>query len=123
MNCMFPLYQVGCSKKTSGQRYPALSVSLLAHRSVGQSVSPFVGPSITLYFFWFLHTLTSLLLPKLSNDFKYDPYPPARDWGSHVSSLIFFTPPPPVFHSFPLVYLHYSLWVACSVCSLAPFTT
>ena len=33
--------------------------------------------------------LALLLLPKCSTDLNYGPYPPARDWGSHVSGLVF----------------------------------
>merc|ERR1712074_99662 len=29
------------------------------------------------------------LLPKCSTDLEYGPCPPARDWGSHVSGLVF----------------------------------
>ena len=36
------------------------------------------------FIFW-----TSLLLPKWSGDLKYGPCPPARDWGSRVSGLVF----------------------------------
>ena len=33
--------------------------------------------------------MTSLLLPKWSGDLKYGPCPPARDFGSRVSGLVF----------------------------------
>ena len=54
------------------------------HWSVGTSV----GPSVTLFWFFFLRSLASLLLPKWSSDIKYGPRPPARDWGSRVSGLV-----------------------------------
>ena len=38
-------------------------------------------------FFYDFISLTSLLLPKWSSDFKYGPCPPARDFGSCVSGL------------------------------------
>ena len=43
----------------------------------------------TLYFFYDFISLTSLLLPKWSSDLKYGPCPPARDFGSRVSGLVF----------------------------------
>ena len=52
------------------------------------SVRRSVRPSVPLYFFWFLRSLASLLLPKWSSDLKYGPCPPARDRGSHVSGLV-----------------------------------
>ena len=52
------------------------------------SVRQAVCQSVTLYFFCFLRSLASLLLPKWSTD-KYGPCPPAHDWGSHVSGLLF----------------------------------
>ena len=56
------------------------------HPSVRRSVSPSVHPSVfTLYFFGFLRSLASLLLPKWLGDLKHSPCPPARDWGSRVS--------------------------------------
>ena len=87
------------------------SVGLSIRPSVGWSVGPshnllwflfachtttsrFVGWSVrlfvTLYFFWFLRSLASLLLPKWSSDLKYGPCPPARDYGSCVSGLVSF---------------------------------
>ena len=63
--------------------HPALSVCLL---SIHPSVRPSVYPSY--YFFKFLRSLASLLLPKWSSDLKYCPCPPARDWGSRVSGLV-----------------------------------
>ena len=53
--------------------------------SVGRSVGPLVRH--TLLFYDFI-TLTSRLLPKWSGDLKYGPCPPARDFGSRVSSLV-----------------------------------
>ena len=57
--------------------------------SVGRSVGRLVGRSVTLYFFYDFISLTSLLLPKWSGDLKYGPCPPARDFGSRVSGLVF----------------------------------
>ena len=39
---------------------------------------------------WFydFYLFTLLLLPKWSNELKYGPCPPARDFGSRVSSLV-----------------------------------
>merc|ERR1712121_164927 len=48
--------------------------------------------SVTFYFFYFFYDYyfwTSLLLPKWSSDLKYGPCPPARDFGSRVSGLVF----------------------------------
>ena len=53
------------------------------------SVGRLVGPSVTLYFFYDFISLTSLLLPKWSDDLKYGPCPPARDFDSRVSGLVF----------------------------------
>ena len=36
--------------------------------------------------------LALLLLPKCSADLNYGPCPPARDWGSRVSGLVFISP-------------------------------
>ena len=44
----------------------------------------------TLFFFYDFISLTSLLLPKWSGNLKYGPCPPARDFGSRVSGLVFF---------------------------------
>ena len=60
---------------------PALSVRL----SVGWSI----GRSRFTFFYDFI-SLTPLLLPKWSSDLKYDPFLPARDFGSRVSGLVFF---------------------------------
>ena len=49
------------------------------------SVGRLVGH--TLLFYDFI-SLTSLLLPKWSGDLKYDPCPPARDFGKSVSGLV-----------------------------------
>ena len=48
-----------------------------------------VGQSVTIYFFYDFISWTSLLLPMLSSDLKYGPCPPARDFGSRVSGLVF----------------------------------
>ena len=55
-------------------------------RFVGRSVGRSVGHTLFFYDFYFR---TSLLLPKWSSDLKYGPYPPARDFGSRVSGLVF----------------------------------
>ena len=61
---------------------PALSVRRSIHRSVRRSV--------TLYFFGFLWSLASQLLPKCLIDIEYSPCPPASDWNSRVSGLVLF---------------------------------
>ena len=53
------------------------------------SVGRLVGWSVTFYFFYDFISLTSLLLPIRSSDLKYGPCPPVRDFGSHVSALVF----------------------------------
>ena len=58
--------------------------------SVCQSVGRSVGWSVTFYFFYEFYFRTSLLLLKWSGDLKYGPCPPARDFGSRVSGLVFF---------------------------------
>ena len=40
-------------------------------------------------FFGFLRSSAKLLLPRWSTVLKYSPCPPARDWGSRVSGLVF----------------------------------
>ena len=60
--------------------------------SVGPSVRPLVRPSVRPSHFTFsalMGVLALLLLPKCSTDLNYDPCPPARDWGSRVSDLVF----------------------------------
>ena len=52
-----------------------------------------VDSLVTLYFFYVFYSFTILLLPKCPGDLKYDPYPPARDWGSRVSGLVNLIPP------------------------------
>ena len=47
-----------------------------------------VGRLVTLYFFYDFYFWTLLLQPKWSNDLKYGPCPPARDFGSRVSDLV-----------------------------------
>ena len=60
-------------------------------RSVPRSVCPLVrwsvGPS-HFTFLGFLRFFTSLLLPKWSSEVNYHPWPPARNWGSRVSVLV-----------------------------------
>ena len=73
--------------RESTPRFVGPSVGL----SVCPSVGPSVGPSITLYFFGVNGVFALLLLPKCSTDLKYGPCPPARDWGSRVSGLVFFS--------------------------------
>ena len=63
---------------------PALSVGW----SVGQSVGWLVGRSHFTFFHDFIF-LTSLLLPKWSSDLKYGPCPPAHDFGSRASGIVF----------------------------------
>ena len=58
-------------------------------RFVGPSVRRSVRPS-HYTFFGFLGFFASLLLSKWSGDHNYGPCPPARDWGSRVSGLVFF---------------------------------
>ena len=54
------------------------------------SVRPSVGPSVRhTTFLALMGFLTLLLLPKCSVDLNYGPCPPARDWGSRVSGLVF----------------------------------
>ena len=58
--------------------------------SVGPSVSPSIGPSVRpshFTFLRFLWSLATLLLPKWWSDLC--PCPPACDWGSRVSGLVF----------------------------------
>ena len=55
-------------------------------RFVGRSV----GLLVTLYFFYDFYVWTSPLLPKWSSGLKYGPCPPARDFSSRVSGLVFF---------------------------------
>ena len=59
--------------------------------SLGRSVGRLVGRSVghTLLFFYDFIFLTSLLLTKWSGDVKFGPCPPARDFGSRVSGLVF----------------------------------
>ena len=57
-------------------------------RFVGPSVHRSICPS-HFTFFGFLQFLASLLLRKWSGDLNYSPCPPARDWGSRVSGLVF----------------------------------
>ena len=60
---------------------------------VGWSVGQLVGWSVTLHFFYDFISWTSLLLPTSSSDLKYGPCLPARDFGSRVSGLVFFSYP------------------------------
>ena len=59
------------------------------YNSLCLSVGRLVGWSVTLNFFYDFISLTSLLLPKWSDNLKYGPCPPARDFGSRVSGLVF----------------------------------
>jgi len=71
---------------------PALSVRPSVRRSVGPSVGPSVRRSVRPSHFTFsalMGVLALLLLPKCSTDLDYGPCPPARDWGSRVSGLVF----------------------------------
>ena len=68
----------------------------MVHHTFGRvlrtSTPRFVGPSVRpshFTFFYHFISLTSLLLPKWSGDHKYGPCPPARDFGSRVSGLVF----------------------------------
>ena len=70
-------------------------VGLLVHWSVGWSVNP-----SNFTFSVFLLSLASTLLPKWLSDLEYGPCPPARDWGSRVSGLVFCRP---VISGFPLL--------------------
>ena len=45
------------------------------------------GHTLLLYDFY---SLTALLRPERFNDLRYGPCPPARDWGSRVSGILFF---------------------------------
>ena len=57
------------------------------------SIGPSVGPSVCPSHFTFLAlmgVLAFLLLPKCSTDLNYGPCPPARNWSSRVSGLVFF---------------------------------
>ena len=67
------------------------SISMFFSRVLRDPTPRFVGPSVrhTLLFFVFLGFLASLLLPKWSGNLNYGPCPPARDWGSRVSGLVF----------------------------------
>ena len=60
-------------------------------RSVRRSIRRSIRRSVTLYFSALMGFLALLLLPKCSTDLEYGPCPPARDWGSRVSGLIFIT--------------------------------
>ena len=60
-------------------------------RSVGWWVGRLVSWSRRhiLHFFKFLRSLSSLLMPQRFSDLKYNPCPPARDWGTRVSGLVY----------------------------------
>ena len=53
------------------------------------STPRFVRRSLLFYDFYFW---TSLLMPNWSSDLKYGPCPPARDFGSRVSGLVYHPP-------------------------------
>ena len=76
-------------RRPSGGQSVGWLVGQLVCRFVGQSACWSVGRSVALYFFYDSISLTSLLLPKWSSDLKFGPCPPARDFGSRVSSLVF----------------------------------
>ena len=67
--------------------YMTLHPALAVCRSICRSVHWSIHPSY-LIFLAFMGFLAMLLLPKCSTDFRYGPCPPARDWGSRISSLV-----------------------------------
>ena len=64
----------------STPHFVGLSIFLSVRRSVGPSHFTFSA---------LMGVLALLLLPKCSTDLNHGPCPPARDWGSRVSSLVF----------------------------------
>ena len=54
---------------------------------VGPLICPSVGPSVRCPI---LPSVHPILLPNSLNDLKHNPCPPARDWDSTVSGLVFF---------------------------------
>ena len=54
---------------------------------VGPLICPSVGPSVRCPI---LPSVHPILLPNSLNDLKHNPCPPARDWDSTVSDLVFF---------------------------------
>ena len=64
------------------------SLFLVACTRLYNPLCPSVGWSHFTFFYDFI-SLTSLLLPKWSSDLKYGPCPPARDFGSRVSGLVY----------------------------------
>ena len=61
---------------------------LVAYTRLYTPLCPSVGRT-HLTFFYVSYSVMSLLLRKWSSDLKYGPCPPARDFGSRVSSLVF----------------------------------
>ena len=55
---------------------------------VGPLICPSVGPSVRCPI---LPSVHPILLPNSWNDLKHNPCPPARDWDSTVSGLVFFS--------------------------------
>ena len=58
--------------------------------SVGPSVHRSVRWSVTLYFFWVFAVFGLTAPAQMWSDLNYGPCPPARDWDSRVSDLVFF---------------------------------
>ena len=71
--------------------YFILFFSRALRDSTPRFVRRLVGWFVTLYFFYVFYSLTVLLLPKCSGELKYGPRPPARNWVSRVSGLVFQT--------------------------------
>ena len=85
------------------------------------SVRPSVGPSVRpshFTFFGFLRFLASLLLPKWWSDLNYGPCPPARDWGSRVSGLVFNRMPHKCKENLLLYQTYYNETLYCSQSNL-----
>ena len=73
-------------KKINHQKFLIFSC---VHATLHLALS--VGWFVTLYFFFYdFYFWTSLLWLIWSSDFKYGPCPPARDFGSRVSGLVYF---------------------------------
>ena len=77
---------------------PSLVKSFIFSRVLRNSTPRFVGWSVCLLIghillsfmiFYHFYSLTLLLLPKWSGDLKYGPCPPARNFGSRVSGIVF----------------------------------
>ena len=65
------------------------SMTVFSH-VLRDSTPHFVGPSLHSPVNPSVWSMTSLLLTKWSSDLKYSPCPPARNWGSRVSSLVLY---------------------------------